>query len=145
MPYDFSFDLTKAPQEFYRILAKAAYEKNVHNRIANAVRQMAEKLKIEEITGLNISDVSLLVQDLADIHFKNITDRERFRMTKKRALFLPHCSRKFMDNRCQASFDENAPTYRCAGCSPDCLVNKSAEMGKNQEQMEAMKKMMGQT
>ncbi len=130
MPYGFSFDLSKAPQDFYKILARTAYEKNMHTRIAGAVRQMAEKLKIDEITGLNISDVTVLVQDLVDIHFKNISDRERFQMTKKRALFLPHCARKFMDNRCQASFDGDAPTYRCSGCSPDCLVNKSTEMGK---------------
>ncbi len=129
MPYGFSFDLSKVPQEFYKTLAKTAYEKNVPTRIGGVVRQMAEKLKIDEITGLNISDVTLLIQDLADIHFKNISEREQFQMTKRRALFLPHCARKFMDNRCQARFDDDVPSYRCTHCSPDCLVNKSTEMG----------------
>ena len=130
MPYGFSFDLSHMPQEFYKLLTKTAYEKNMHKRIAVGVRQLAEKLKIHEIAGLNISDITTLVEDLVDIHFKNISERERFQKTRKRALFLPHCSRKYMDGRCQAIFDEDVPSYSCAKCSPDCLVNKSTELGK---------------
>lgn len=112
-------------------MAKLAYEKNVHKRIAVTVRHLAERLKIQEITGLNISDVSTLIEDLVDIHFRNIADRERFRKTKKRALFLPHCSRKYMDGRCQARFDEKVPSYYCASCSPDCLINMSVALGRS--------------
>lgn len=130
MPYSFSFDLSHLPQEFHNMLAKAAYEKNIHKRIAVTVRQLAEKLKIQEITGLNISDVSTLVEDLVDIHFRNISDRERFQKTSRRALFLPHCSRKYMDGRCRARFDENVPSYYCANCSPDCPINISTALGK---------------
>ncbi len=125
MPYSFSFDLSHVPQEFYKVIAKTAIEKSVHKRIAVTVRHLAEKLKIHEIAGMNISDVTTLVEDLVDIHFRNISNRERFQKAKKRALFLPHCSRKYMDGRCKAIFDEDVPSYRCAHCSPDCLVNKS--------------------
>jgi hypothetical protein len=54
-----------------------------------------------------------------------LVEKEKFMQTKKRVLFLPHCSRKHMDNRCKATFDPNIPSYICAHCSPDCLVNKS--------------------
>jgi hypothetical protein len=128
MPYGFSFDISHAPQEFYKILAKGAYDKNFHTRVGGVVRQIAEKLKIEELTSLNMSEVKMLVQDLMDINFRNMSERESFQRTKKRALFLPHCARKYMDNRCQARFDEDVPSYRCAKCSPDCLVNESTAL-----------------
>ena len=99
MPYGFSFDLSHVPQEFQKELIKAAYAKNVHGRIGRAIRQLAEKFKIREIAGLNISEVSMLIEDLVNIQFKNINEREKFLTTKKRALFLPHCSRKYMDKR----------------------------------------------
>ena len=132
MPYGFSFDLSRVPQEFQKELIKAAYQKNMHGRIGRAVRQLAEKFKIRELVGLNISDVSMLVEDLVDIQFRNILDREKFLKTNKRALFLPHCSRKYMDNRCQAIFDQDVPSYICAHCSPDCLINKSTELGEKE-------------
>jgi len=34
-----------------------------------------------------------------------------------------------MDNRCKAPFDEKIPSYRCAHCSPDCLVNQATTAG----------------
>ncbi len=130
MPYKFSFDLSRVPQSFFRGLVKAAYEKNMHRRIGRGVRQLAEKLKIRELTGLNISDASRLVEDLVDIHARNLLDREKFLKTRKRALFLPHCSRKYMDSRCRARFDPKVPSYYCAHCSPDCLINRATALGK---------------
>ena len=91
---------------------------------------MAEKLKIRELTGLNISDASMLVEDLVDIQIRNLLDREKFLKTRKRALFLPHCSRKYMDSRCRAHFDPKVPSYYCAHCSPGCLINKATTLGK---------------
>jgi len=130
MPYKFSFDLSRVPQSFFRGLVKAAYEKNMHKRIGGGVRQLAEKLKIRELTGLDISDASMLVEDLVDIQIRNLLYREKFLKTRKRALFLPHCSRKYMDNRCQARFDPKIPSYYCAHCSSDCLINKATVLGK---------------
>ncbi|MGD8545642.1 MAG: DUF116 domain-containing protein [Candidatus Bathyarchaeota archaeon] len=56
--------------------------------------------------------------------------RENFTRTKKRALFMPHCSRKYMDNRCQAKFDSNIPSYICAHCSANCLINQATSFAK---------------
>jgi hypothetical protein len=57
-------------------------------------------------------------------------ERGKFLQTKKRALFLPHCARKFMDSRCRAIFDTTIPSYVCAHCSTDCLVNKADGLAK---------------
>jgi hypothetical protein len=86
---------------------------------------MIRKFKIQEATGLDLSDAVLLLQDLIDMQARNLLEREKFAQTRRRALFLPHCSRKYMDNRCEAIFDPNVPSYTCAHCSPDCLVNKT--------------------
>lgn len=130
MPYRFSFDLSRVSKSFFRELAKVAHEKDVHHRIGTKARNLAEKFKIREITGLEVSDALTLVEDLVDVYVKNISGKEKFLKTRKRALFLPHCSRKYMDNRCKASFDPNIPSYCCASCSPDCLVNRATDLGK---------------
>lgn len=129
MPYGFSFDLTKTSKSFFRELARVARERNVHRRIGERARSLAEKFKIHELTGLDISDAMMLVEDLVDINIRNLSEREEFLKTKKRALFLPHCARKYMDNRCQAHFDPKGPSYRCGQCSSDCLVNKATALG----------------
>ncbi|MDH5787052.1 MAG: DUF116 domain-containing protein [Candidatus Bathyarchaeota archaeon] len=93
---------------------------------------MIKKFKIQEATGLNLSDAVVLLQDLVDLQVRNLLERERFVQTRKRALFLPHCSRKYMDNRCKAVFDPNIPSYFCARCSPDCLINKAVSIAKKE-------------
>ncbi|MGQ9788448.1 MAG: DUF116 domain-containing protein [Candidatus Hadarchaeaceae archaeon] len=131
MPYHFSFDLSQMPQAFYKSLVKMAYHKNMHRRIGTTVRRLAEWLKIQGIGGLNIGDVSTLIEDLVDIHLRNIIDRESFQRSKRRALFLPHCARKYMDGRCQAQFDAEIPSYNCNRCSPDCPINKATALGQD--------------
>jgi len=129
MPYGFSFDLSSISKAFFRELARVAQRRKLHRRLGVGARSLAEKFRLSEITGLNVSDTLLLVEDLIDIHMQNIAERERFTVTKKRALFLPHCSRKYMDSRCQATFDSSLPSYQCAHCSNDCLVNRATALG----------------
>lgn len=90
------------------------------------MHEVIKRFKIQEATGLNFSDAVLLLEDLIDIQARNLLEREKFVQTKKRALFLPHCARKYMDNRCKAVFNPNIPSYICAHCSPDCLINRAA-------------------
>jgi len=130
MPYRFSFDLSRVSKSFFRELAKVAHEKDVHRRIGKRARNLAEKFKIREITGLEVSDALTLVEDLVDLYVKNISGKGRFLKTKRRALLLPHCSRKYMDSRCEARFDPDIPSYFCASCSQDCLINRATELGK---------------
>jgi hypothetical protein len=128
MPYKFTFDLSRIPRFFFAEITKASYQKGVHKRIGKTTQEMIRKFRIQEATGLNLSDAVLLLQDLIDIQARNLMEREKFMQTRKRALFLPHCSRKFMDKRCRATFDPNIPSYVCAHCSKECLVNQSVSI-----------------
>lgn len=128
MPYQFSFDLSRIPKSFFRELANVTNEKGLHRRLGSKARKLAEKFRIQEITGLEVSDALILVEDLVDVYVRNVSESQKFSKTTKRALLLPHCARKHMDNRCQASFNSKVPSYSCAHCSPDCLVNKATTL-----------------
>ena len=125
MPYKFTFDLSRIPRFFFTEITKASYQKGVHKKVGRTVQKMIKKFRVQEATGLNVSDAVLLLQDLIDMQARNLLEREKFVQTRKRALFLPHCSRKYMDSRCKAVFDPNIPSYICAHCSPDCSINKA--------------------
>ncbi len=125
MPYRFTFDLSEVPRFFFTELARVSYEKGMHKSLLGTLQSIIKKFRIQEATGLNLSDAIVLIQDLIDLQAVNLTARKKFLQTKKRALLLPHCSRKYMDNRCKAAFDPNIPSYNCAHCSPDCLVNQA--------------------
>ncbi len=128
MPYKFSFDLTGISQAFFKELARVADEKKIHRRLGGKARHLASKFKLSEISGLNVPDALQLVEDLVDIHIRNVSERERFKKTSSRALFLPHCSRKYLDSRCKAVFKSELPSYECCQCSDDCLINQATKM-----------------
>jgi len=129
MPYGFSFDLSKISKSFFRELARVSRERKLHKRFGVKARGLAERFKLTEITGLDVPDALQLVEDLVDVYVQNGAERERFEKTRKRALFLPHCSRKYMDNRCKATFNPQIPSYKCGHCSEDCKVNQATRMG----------------
>ena len=129
MPYGFSFDLTKISKSFFRELARVSQQKELHKRLGISARHIAEKFHLSEITGLNVPDALQLVEDLVDVQVRNASERARFEKTQIRALFLPHCSRKHMDNKCNATFNPDIPSYKCAHCSEDCQINQATKMG----------------
>ncbi len=128
MPYKFTFDLTRISRFFFKEVARVSYEKKMHEKVGETLKDIVKKFRIEELTGLNLTDAIQLLEDLVDIETRNFLEREKFKETEKRALFLPHCSRKFMDNRCNALFNHEMPTYVCAHCSPDCLINRAVSI-----------------
>ncbi len=128
MPYKFSFDLSKISKAFFRELASIANEKRIHRKLGIQARYLAEKFKLQEISGLEVSEALMLVEDLVDIYVRNVSETQRFRKTSKRAVFLPHCARKYMDNRCKARFNAEVPSYRCGHCSEDCQVNQASTL-----------------
>jgi uncharacterized protein len=130
MPYKFTFDLSKVPRFFFTEIALISYQKGVHKSFLTTLNDLILKFKIQEATGLNLSDAVVLLQDLIDLQAINSIERGRFLETKKRALFLPHCSRKYMDSRCKATFNPDIPSYICAHCSDDCMVNKADQFAK---------------
>jgi len=130
MPYKFTFDLTRISQSLLNEVLTVSGEKKVHKRLGHQIRELVKRFRIESITGLNFSDAITVIEDLIDIQIKNLAQRDRFLKTKKRALLLPHCSRKYMDNRCKALFDPARHSYFCQSCSRDCLVNGATQMAK---------------
>jgi uncharacterized protein len=129
MPYQFNFDLTKVSRSLFRGVAEAAHKRKMHRRIGEAALHLLERFRVQEITGLDVAQALMLLEDMIDIQMKNLSNRERFLRTGRRVLFLPHCSRKYMDNRCQAAFDRSIPSYSCSHCSPDCLVGQATLAG----------------
>ena len=129
MPYQFNFDLTRVSRFFFREITEAAHKRRLHRWIGEAAQRLLERFRIQEITGLDFPQALMLLEDLIDIQMKNLSHRERFLGTSRRVLFLPHCSRKHMDNRCKAVFDPNIPSYDCSHCSPDCLVGEATRLG----------------
>jgi hypothetical protein len=129
MPYKFIFDLSKIPRLVFTEITKAGYQRGMHRKVGTAADRLIKKFKIQEATGLDLSDAVTLLEDLIDLQARNLIERERFVQTKRRALFLPHCSRKYMDSQCRAIFDPNIPSYSCQHCSPDCLINRAVRFG----------------
>ena len=125
MPYKFTFDFSKTPHHFFTEIAVASYQRGVHKVFLKTLQDIIRKFKIQEATGLNLQDAVVVIQDLIDLQAQNLIQRGKFLQTTKRALFLPHCSRKYMDSRCRAVFDSSLPSYVCAHCSSDCCVNKA--------------------
>jgi len=130
MPYQFTFDLSKVPRFFFAEVARVSYQKGMHKTLLNTMQEIIKNCRIQEATGLNLSDAVVLLQDFIDLQAVNLIERKKFLKSKKRVLLLPHCSRKYMDKRCQASFDASLPSYTCAHCSKDCLVNKADRLAK---------------
>jgi hypothetical protein len=129
MPYQFKFDLTRMSRSFFKGITAAAYNRKLHEKISDAALHLLETCKVPEITGLDVGQTLMLLEDLIDIQMKNLINRERFLATSRRVLLLPHCSRKHMDNQCKAVFDPSVPSYACSHCSPDCLVNQATLAG----------------
>lgn len=107
------------------------YQRGMHRTFIKKTQELIVKFNLEEATGLNLADALILLEDFIDIQNINVVERKKFLETKKRALFLPHCSRKYMDNRCKANFEPDVPTYVCQHCSEDCMVNKAASYAQN--------------
>ena len=130
MPYKFTFDISKAPQHFFIELAIVSNQMGMQKVFEKTLQELIRKFRIQEVTGLNVQDAVVLIQDLLKMQTLNLTQKQEFLQTKKRALFLPHCCRKYMDSRCQAVFDPSLTSYVCAHCSPDCFVNKAEHIAK---------------
>lgn len=130
MPYNFTFDISKTSQHFFAELAIAGYQKGLNKVLGQTLQDIIKTFKIQEITGLNLQDTVMLIQDLVDMHAMNVIERNKFLQTRNRALFLPHCARKYMDSRCKAIFDPSLPSYVCAHCSHDCVINQAENAAK---------------
>ena len=130
MPYKFTFDISKAPQHFFIELAVVGNQMGMQKVFEKTLQILIRKFRIQEITGLNIQDAVVVIQDLLQMQTLNLIQKQEFMQTKNRALILPHCCRKYMDSQCQAVFEPSLPSYVCAHCSPDCYVNKAESIAR---------------
>ncbi|MFP4115791.1 MAG: DUF116 domain-containing protein [Candidatus Aenigmatarchaeota archaeon] len=131
MSYSFDFDLTKVSRSFFREIACLTERSELHRKAGDVSRKLVEKTSLDKLTGIPMSDAITLMEDMVDIHAKNLAREESFRETERRALFLPHCGRKHMDDQCEASFNPELSSYTCEKCSEDCLIRKATEIGED--------------
>lgn len=132
MSYSFDFDLTKVSRSFFQKVADFTERKELHHKVGKIARKLTDEFGIDRATGMNFSDAITLMEDLVEINVKNLSNRKKFEKSDERALLLPHCSRKYMDDRCEANFDPELSSYECKGCSDDCLVNKAKQKGEKE-------------
>ncbi|MEM1540832.1 MAG: hypothetical protein QXJ07_05570, partial [Candidatus Bathyarchaeia archaeon] len=76
MPYNFVYDLTKVPVKLFKELVSFAYQQQLHRRVAEHARSIVKAFKLEEATGLNISDAVTLIEDLIEVQTANILYRD---------------------------------------------------------------------
>ncbi len=130
MPYPFTFDLSNLSRPFLEELKRLARKLSRPEVLIKAAKSMVRKFRIDQKLGIKPSEAERVVSDLLHLYSVNERLRDSFHLSKHRVLVLPHCARKYMDNRCKALFDPSIPTYICAGCSEDCLINAACSLAK---------------
>jgi hypothetical protein len=128
MSYSFTFDLSRLSQSLFKEIADFSNKGKITEKIGEAARTLVKKFKVDKLTGLPIADSITVIEDLIEANIKNSIEKDRFKKTNKRVLFLPHCSRKYMDSRCKAKFDEETSSYICTHCSEDCQVHQATKL-----------------
>lgn len=131
LPYPFIFDLSQISRSLFSDIAQTAQQTRIHTQITEQAQLLVQKYKLSDLTELSASEATLLIEDLVKLYLHNLSCQEQFFRMKQKALFLPHCSRKYMDNRCQARFDQNTPSYHCVHCSADCLISQATTKAKD--------------
>lgn len=133
MSYDFTFDLTKLSKTMFKDIAESIDKGNLPHKIGDIARGIVKKFHVNKITGLPIGDSITVIEDLISINVINSAQRQPFLKSNKRALFLPHCSRKYMDSRCKAEFRTDTSSYTCRHCSRDCLISKATKLAEKEK------------
>ena len=128
MSYSFNYDLTKLPREFFKDVAEIVNKRKLHKKLGKVSKNIVREFRVDKILGIQLEDAISVVEDLADIHIKNLVYEKEFKKAKEKMLFVPHCCRKYMDLRCKADFDAEFTSYFCNHCSPDCLANQATEL-----------------
>ena len=132
LAYDFTFDLSKLSQALFKDIAKISAKGKVPHKIGDMTRSLIKKFNVNKITGMPVGDSVTIIEDIININIKNSLSEKHFLKTNKRALFLPHCCRKYMDSRCKASFDTKTSSYVCNHCSDDCQAYNATKIAKKE-------------
>ena len=130
MPYSFIYDLNKVSQNTVNQLLETAYKTGVTKLLSTNAKKLVKIFKLDQLTGLNLTEAITLVEDFIEVQNANNLQREEFEKAESKALLIPHCARSHMDRQCLADFDPEIPSYNCKGCSDDCIVNNVVKLGK---------------
>jgi hypothetical protein len=132
MAYKFTFDISKLPKKlFIETYEFCELNPNIES-LDDIAEKFVKKFDVDKLSGLTFDNAKILIQDIIDIQIKNIHLRNYFDKSHSRALFLPHCCRKFMDSRCKAEFKIETSSYECSNCSNDCMVNLATRIAKTE-------------
>ena len=132
MAYKFTFDISKLPLELFEETEKYSQIAGIHERLDEISTKLVKKYQIDKLADLSFSESIILIQDAIRIQIKNRLLRKYFIKSKKRAVFLPHCCRKYMDSNCKAEFKSETSTYVCKHCSKDCMVSQATKFAKKE-------------
>jgi hypothetical protein len=122
--------LTRLSQSAVKQLLETVCETGVTKLFSNNAKKLVKIFKLDQITGLNLSEAITLVEDFIEVQNANNLQRKRFEKAENKALLIPHCARAHMDRQCMADFNPEIPSYTCKGCREDCLVNQVVRVGK---------------
>ena len=120
MIYKVSFTSPKLPSALRK---HATCYMKLHKKLGRVSKNIVREFRVDKILGIQLEDAISVVEDLVDIHIKNLVYENDFRKAREKILLFPHCCRKYMGSRCKADFDPNCSSYFCNHCPPDCLVN----------------------
>ena len=132
MAYKFTFDISKLPVELFEETEKYSQIEETHERFDEISTKLVKKYQIDKLTDLSFSKSIILIQDVIRIQIKNRLLNKYFIKSRKRAVFLPHCCRKYMDSNCKAEFKPETSTYICKHCSKDCMVSQATKFAKKE-------------
>ena len=74
----FNYDLTSLSQTFFKEIARICDEKSVHKKMGKISRQLVKQLRVQEITGLPLSDAFKVIEDFINNYIGNLSQRENF-------------------------------------------------------------------
>lgn len=132
MAYKFTFDISKFPKELFIETYEFCEQNPNIKEINNEAERIVKKYFIDKITGLTLNNANMLIQDIIDIQLNNVHLRNHFNKSNERALFLPHCCRKYMDSKCKAEFIIETSSYECNHCSNDCMISQATKIAKEE-------------
>jgi hypothetical protein len=132
MAYKFTFDISKLPKELFDEIANVCEKHLKIIKTNNIAIKLVKKFQIDKYTGLSFDESKTLIEDIIDIQIKNCIFKKYFIKANKKALFLPHCCRKYMDSNCQAVFQKDTSSYECRHCSEDCMVSQATLYAKKE-------------
>lgn len=130
MAYDFNFDISNLPNELIIEIAKICEKGSKRFKLNSIADKLVKRYNIEEKTGMSFEESKTLIKDILIIQINNNILEKYFSKANNKALFLPHCCRKYMDSNCKAVFKDETASYECRHCSNDCMVSQATKYAK---------------